>query len=79
MLPIDVSVRLELLEILPDGRLGDSEGGAEIAHPSASLLLQPVQDLHPPRFGEQPVEVRIAHRRNRRESIRPASRLTALA
>ena len=59
VLPVDVSVGLEFFEVLPDGRLGDAEGGAEIANPRASFLLQPIEDLHPPRLGEQPVEVGI--------------------
>ena len=59
VLAVDVAVGLELFEVLPDGRLGDPEGRAEIAHPRAALLLQPIEDLHSPRLGEQPVEVRV--------------------
>ena len=59
MLASDMAVGFELLEVLADGRLGNRESGAEVAHPRAALLLEPVENLHPPRLGEQAVEIGI--------------------
>ena len=59
VLAVDVPVGLEPLQVLPDRCFGNAEGRAEIANPRAAFLLQPVEDLHPARLGEQSVQVGI--------------------
>ena len=59
VLAVDVAVGFELLEILADGRLGDGESGAEVAHARAAFLLKPGENFHPARLGEQAVEVGV--------------------
>jgi hypothetical protein len=53
----DVAVGVEALEILPNGRLGDGERGGQVADARTSLFLQPGEDLHAARLGQ---EVRLA-------------------
>jgi hypothetical protein len=60
MLEADVAVHLHFLEILANRRLRYGERGAQVADARAPLLLAPVQNLAPPRLGEQSVEVRFS-------------------
>ena len=59
MLANDVAVGFEFLEVLADSRLRDREGGAEIANSCAAFLLQPIENLPPPRLSQQAVEIGV--------------------
>ena len=48
-----VAILFEALEILADSRLGNAEGGRQLAHPRTAFLLQPFENLHAPGLGEQ--------------------------
>ena len=54
VLTVDMSVALELLEVLPDRGLRNPERNSQVANARAAFFLEPGQDLHAARFGEQP-------------------------
>jgi hypothetical protein len=53
MLAGDLAFALQPLQVLADGGFRHREGVGEVAHPGAALFLQPFQDLHPARLGQQ--------------------------
>ena len=62
MLAGDIALGLEPLEILADRRFGDREGRGKVAHARAALFLQPFEDLHAPRLGQQLRRDRLGRR-----------------
>ena len=56
MLAIDMSVALQLVQILPDRRFRHPDHHSE-ARTRAAFFLEPVQDLHAARLDKPPVEI----------------------